>query len=297
MEIYSPQYRPATRLAAVFTGWTDSRFRRPQPSVPAANSTRFSSVEQQGGTMDPEKDPSKDAHGGRSDDVSGGDGPPGGPAKPPPWQVPKPELHPELLTPGTPGQESPGQESQEQESQERPGTGKARKGTAGAQKQGAGNLGPGNQEQTGFPQPSPVFDPFARDRERDAAARKKRSQRRTVVVGLGVTALLAGTITAIVASNEQDPDYAQVCFNEETGERVEDTQCNSSAGRGAALYAWYFYARGASVPGIGQNRAVYPNFTRTVPQGAKTSTGYSSKGGTVSRGGFGSSSKGGSTGG
>jgi uncharacterized protein YgiB involved in biofilm formation len=118
-----------------------------------------------------------------------------------------------------------------------------------------------------------------------------------VVVGLGVTALLAGTITAIVASNEQDPDYAQVCFNEETGERVEDTQCNSSAGRGAALYAWYFYARGASVPGIGQNRTAYPNFTRTVPQGAKTATGYSSKGGTVSRGGFGSSSKGGSTGG
>lgn len=237
--------------------------------------------------MDPEKDPSKDAHGGRSDDVSVGDGPSGGPAKPPPWQVPKPELHPELLTPGTPGQEG-----SEQESPGKPGTGKARKGTAGAQKQGEGN-----QNQTGFPQPSPVFDPFARDRERDAAARKKRSQRRTVVVGLGVTALLAGTITAIVASNEQDPDYAQVCFNEETGERVEDTQCNSSAGRGGALYAWYFYARGASVPGIGQNRTAYPNFTRTVPQGAKSSTGYSSKGGTVSRGGFGSSSKGGSTGG
>jgi len=34
-----------------------------------------------------------------------------------------------------------------------------------------------------------------------------------------------------------------------------------------------------------------------VPQGAKTSKGYSTKGGTVSRGGFGSSSKGGSTGG
>ncbi|RAM35957.1 Tat pathway signal protein [Arthrobacter globiformis] len=241
--------------------------------------------------MDPEKDPSKDAHGGRSDDESGGNdrsgGASGGPAKPPPWQVPKPELHPELLTPGTPGQESPG----------KPKAGKPRKGTAGAQKQGPGGQGPGNQNQTGFPQPSPVFDPFARDRERDAAARKKRSQRRTVVVGLGVTALLAGTITAIVASNEQDPDYAQVCFNEETGERVEDTQCNSSAGRGGALYAWYFYSRGASVPGIGQNRTAYPNFTRTVPQGAKTSTGYSSKGGTVSRGGFGSSSKGGSTGG
>ncbi len=182
---------------------------------------------------------------------------PAGAPKPPPWQVPKPELRPELRHPEKIG--------------------------------GSG--------QSGFPQPGPVFDPLAREREREAGARKKRSQRRTVAVGLGVTALLAGTITAIVASNEQDADYAQVCFNEETGERVEDTQCNSSAGRGGALYAWYFYARGATVPAVGQNRTAYPDFTRTVPQGAKASTGYSTKGGTVSRGGFGSSSKGGSTGG
>ena len=149
-------------------------------------------------------------------------------------------------------------------------------------------------------EPIPMVDPFARDRERqahDAAARKKRSQRRTVVVGLGVTALLAGTITAVVASNQDEADYAQVCFNDETGERVEDTQCNSSAGRSGALYAWYFYSRGASVPGVGQNRSSYPSYTSTVPSGAKASTGYSTKGGTVSRGGFGSSSKGGSTGG
>jgi hypothetical protein len=149
-------------------------------------------------------------------------------------------------------------------------------------------------------EPIPTVDPFARDRERqthDVAARKKRSQRRTVVVGLGVTALLAGTITAVVASNQDEADYAQVCFNDETGERVDDTQCNSSAGRSGALYAWYFYSRGASVPGVGQNRSSYPSYTSTIPSGAKASTGYSTKGGTVSRGGFGSSSKGGSTGG
>jgi hypothetical protein len=147
-----------------------------------------------------------------------------------------------------------------------------------------------------------VFDPFERERERElagAAARKKRSQRRTVVVGLGVTALLAGTITAMVASSEAEPDYAQVCFNDDTGERVEDTQCDNSSsdGRGSGIYAWYFYSRGASVPGVGQNRSAYPSYTRTVPSGARTSTGYSTKGGAVSRGGFGGSSKGGSTGG
>lgn len=191
--------------------------------------------------------------------------------KPPPWQVPKPELHPELSTPVPEGAPAGGN----------PASGKAQR--------------PGG--------PLPVVDPFEKERERkerDAAARKKRSQRRTVVVGLGVTALLAGTITAIVASNEAEADYAQVCFNEETGERVDDDQCNnsSSAGRSSGVYAWYFYSRGASVPAIGQNRSSYPSATKTVPQGAKTSTGYSTKGGTVSRGGFGSSSKsGGSSGG
>jgi hypothetical protein len=219
--------------------------------------------------VDPEKDPQQEPGGGRGENASGA-----GPAKPPPWQVPKPELHPELL--------NQGQQDK------------------GPQANGPENRQANTNQSQDLPQPSPIIDPFARERERElasAAARKKRSQRRTVVVGLGVTALLAGTITAIVASNEQEADYAQVCFNDETGERVEDTQCNSTAGRSGGLYAWYFYSRGASVPAVGQNRSAYPSFTKTVPQGAKTSTGYSTKGGTVSRGGFGSSSKGGSTGG
>jgi hypothetical protein len=200
-----------------------------------------------------------------------GDEPPrkNGEPKPPPWQVPKPELRPELQKPADqpahPGDAAPDQSA-------------------------------------GAPAPGTVFDPFEREREREmagAAARKKRSQRRTVVVGLGVTALLAGTITAMVASNQEDPEYAQVCFNDDTGERVEDTQCGNSSteGRSSGIYAWYFYSRGASVPGLGQNRSAYPSYTRTVPSGAKASTGYSTKGGTVSRGGFGGSSKGGSTGG
>jgi hypothetical protein len=204
---------------------------------------------------DPEHDPQKDRAGNGPQNTDGGDArdntgaaTPSDAPKPPPWQVPKPELRPELLN-----------------------------------------------------EPLPTVDPFAKDREREeheAAARKKRSQRRTVVVGLGVTALLAGTITAVVASNQDEPDYAQVCFNDETGERVEDTNCGSSAGRAGGLYAWYFFSRGAYVPPVGQNRSTSPNFTRTIPSDAKASTGYSTKGGTVSRGGFGSSSKGGgSTGG
>ncbi|MCU1541276.1 MAG: putative Tat pathway signal sequence domain protein [Arthrobacter sp.] len=192
-----------------------------------------------------------------------------GEPKPPPWQVPKPELRPELQHPA-------GQSARPEDATPDP----SGDGTA----------------------PGAVFDPFERERERElagAAARKKRSQRRTVVVGLGVTALLAGTITAMVASSQEDPDYAQVCFNDDTGERVEDTQCDNSSteGRSSGIYAWYFYSRGASVPGLGQNRSGFPSYTRTVPSGAKAATGYSTKGGSVSRGGFGGSSKGGSTGG
>ena len=204
-----------------------------------------------------------------------GDGPgrKNGEPKPPPWQVPKPELRRDLQHPASPPSNPSG-------------------------------AAPGLPEDSaaGTTPPGAVFDPFEREREREAeaaAARKKRSQRRTVVVGLGVTALLAGTITAMVASNQQDPEYAQVCFNDDTGERVEDTQCDNSStdGRSSGIYAWYFYSRGASVPGLGQNRSAYPSYTRTVPSGAKASTGYSPQGGTVSRGGFGGSSKGGSTGG
>lgn len=227
--------------------------------------------------------------------AGGGQGPGAAknPPKPPPWQVPKPELHPELIPPANddrdkaPSGQEPGSLNA---GSSKPGTSKP-----GSSKPGASQPGPGG--------PLPIIDPFAKEREREAAqaeARKKRSRRRTVVVGLGVTALLAGTITAVVASSEQEADYAQVCFNDETGERVDDSQCNNSSsdGRGSAIYAWYFYSRGASVPAVGQNRNSYPSYTKTVPQGAKTSTGYSTKGGTVSRGGFGSSSKsGGSSGG
>ena len=265
--------------------------------------------------QDPSKDPSKDPKKDPKNNRSGPQGPDGESAAPgvpgasgpgwmtspedftpqphdpasgqlPPWQVPKPELRPDLLGDSATAGAQPetGRKA-----------GRRQKGAAAGPGQGPGPApAPGSG-----PGPGPVIDPFEREREREAAARKKRSQRRTVVVGLGVTALLAGTITAIVASNEAEADYAQVCFNDETGERVDDAQCDnsSSAGRSSAIYAWYFYSRGASVPAVGQNRSQYPSFTKTAPQGAKTSKGYSTKGGTVSRGGFGSSSKGGSTGG
>jgi hypothetical protein len=245
--------------------------------------------------MGPKDSPDAAGNNGGGRDNNGDFGAGNNQPKPPPWQVPKPELHPELFTPV---KNDPEQGGSGNGGTGNGGTGKRKNNPAGAPQGGAF---PAGTPQPG--QPLPVVDPFAKERERgeaEAAKKKKRSQRRTVVVGLGVTALLAGTITAIVASNEKEADYAQVCFNEETGERVDDNQCDnsSSAGRSSGVYAWYFYSRGASVPAVGQNRSSYPSYTKNVPTDAKTSKGYSTKGGTVSRGGFGSSSKsGGSSGG
>ncbi|MGF4043123.1 Tat pathway signal protein [Paenarthrobacter nitroguajacolicus] len=250
--------------------------------------------------MGPKDSPDAAGNNGSGRDNNGDFGAGNNQPKPPPWQVPKPELHPELFTPvkNDPAQGGSGNGGSGNGGTGNGGTGKRKKTPAGAPQGGAF---PAGTPQPG--QPLPVVDPFVKERERgeaEAAKKKKRSQRRTVVVGLGVTALLAGTITAIVASNEKEADYAQVCFNEETGERVDDNQCDnsSSAGRSSGVYAWYFYSRGASVPALGQNRSSYPSYTKNVPTDAKTSKGYSTKGGTVSRGGFGSSSKsGGSSGG
>ena len=172
--------------------------------------------------------------------------------KPPPWQVPKPELRPDLLNEPV-----------------RPG--------------GPVRAGPGE----------------ATPRRR--AARKKRSQRRTVVVGLGVTALLAGTITADRGQqrgrSRLRPGLFQRRNRRARGRHpVRQQQLGRPQLRGLRLVL-LLPRRQRARPWA---RTAPPTRAtpRTVPSGAKSSTGYSTKGGTVSRGGFGSSSKsGGSTGG
>lgn len=124
---------------------------------------------------------------------------------------------------------------------------------------------------------------------------RRRRQRRTVVVGLSITALVAGSIIAIVASRQDGPEYAQVCFDDR-GNRVDDVKCGSGQGRGSGIYAWYFFARGASIPAVGQNRSNFPTGTTSRPSNGKPSTGFSDKGGTVSRGGFGGGGSGSSGG-
>ena len=93
-----------------------------------------------------------------------------------------------------------------------------------------------------------------------------------------------------------DADYAQVCEDRKTNQRVEDDKC-SEAGRSSGHYGWYFYGMGSSgsttrqtLPTVG---APLTGGVTSIPQGATSKTGVPTKGSTtVARGGFGGSAKG-----
>lgn len=129
------------------------------------------------------------------------------------------------------------------------------------------------------------------------------SGRRSGAVVLGVSAVLASAVlTGCSPSGEViDTDYAQVCQDIKTGQRAEDAHC-SEEGRAGGHYGWYFFPMGTtdttaarSIPAVG---APLTGGSTSVPQGATTRSGVTPKeSSTVSRGGFGSSVKGGSIGG
>jgi hypothetical protein len=119
-------------------------------------------------------------------------------------------------------------------------------------------------------------------------------QRKTGALALGVTGLLASAmLTGCTPSGDViDADYAQVCKDRKTEQRVDDNNC-SEAGRSGGYYGWYFYQSGSSVPAVG-SRAT--GGVDSIPGGTTAKSGTPSKGGTVTRGGFGSSAKGSSGG-
>ena len=81
-------------------------------------------------------------------------------------------------------------------------------------------------------------------------------RRRSRPVLLGVTARAASTLSGCVAS---EPDYAAICTDPQTNERVDDSQCDDSDdpddyhGGGAGFFWFYLATRGGSpIPGVGQ---------------------------------------------
>jgi hypothetical protein len=123
-------------------------------------------------------------------------------------------------------------------------------------------------------------------------------RRKSGFLSLGVTGILASAMMTGCAPDGTviDADYAQMCRDNQTEVRVEDSHC-SDQGRSGGYYGWYFYnMQGSSttLPAVGQKAT---GGVTQVPAGKSAKIGVTSKGGTVSRGGFGTSAKGAGMGG
>lgn len=128
------------------------------------------------------------------------------------------------------------------------------------------------------------------------------AQRKSTVVALGITALLAPSLSACSSSNDEVDNQA-VCVDQETQQRVPDNECGdnrASGGIGSSPFLWYFIGSavgGRGFPGIGQ-RVPSGGTYGTPSSGSYRRGGVPSAGGSVPRGGFGGGTKaGGSSGG
>lgn len=71
------------------------------------------------------------------------------------------------------------------------------------------------------------------------------STRRSAAVTLGITALVAGSLTG--CSRTAERNYAGVCVDVKTQMRVDDSECRTTrTGR-----SWYYLRNGSSYPGVG----------------------------------------------
>jgi hypothetical protein len=125
--------------------------------------------------------------------------------------------------------------------------------------------------------------------------------RRTSALALGMTGVLASALlTGCTPGGDViDADYAKVCRDNQTNNRVEDVNCDSSDARSSGHFGWYFLPMGVggsrttrSIPGVGTPLS---GGVTSIPSTATSKSGTPSKGSSsVSRGGFGGSAKGGS---
>ncbi|WP_241153678.1 hypothetical protein [Nocardioides pantholopis] len=123
-----------------------------------------------------------------------------------------------------------------------------------------------------------------------------RRRMRSASVAIGITALAASGLTGCASS----ADYAAVCVDPETQERVEDKECDddseyngSSVGSG---FFWYYLGASSRVPAVGGLASGGTwrgsGLNGTVQRGGLPTTGGSSVKSTTTKGGFGGSSRG-----
>ncbi|WP_432942850.1 hypothetical protein ACQPXM_38150 [Kribbella sp. CA-253562] len=133
---------------------------------------------------------------------------------------------------------------------------------------------------------------------------------RSAGITLGLTALVAASLTGCSNDDEDQPDYAAICVDPQTEQRTDDSNCKDEReyhGSGAGFFWFYMATRGgAFVPPIG-GRYNAGSGTYTIPRTGTAGSGSPTikRGGlnpgggdigTITRGGFGKSGKGSSGG-
>jgi hypothetical protein len=121
-----------------------------------------------------------------------------------------------------------------------------------------------------------------------------RRRMRSTSISLGITALMASSLTGCSSS----ADYAAVCVDPETQERVDDDECDDDRdynGTGSGFF-WYYLGASSRVPAIGQTTSggTFNGSTLNgrVDRGGLPTTGGSTVKSSTTKGGFGGSSRG-----
>ena len=121
-----------------------------------------------------------------------------------------------------------------------------------------------------------------------------RRRMRSASISLGITAVMASSLTGCATS----ADYAAVCVDPSTEQRVADDQCDDDSdynGTGTGFF-WYYLAARSVVPGVGSTvtGGTFRGSTLngTVQRGGLPTTGGSTVKSATTKGGFGGSSRG-----
>lgn len=163
-----------------------------------------------------------------------------------------------------------------------------------------GEVAPANQQSTRFTGGMSYqerLDQLKQDKQRRYAKNRRRSR----IVASSIAALLAGGGVYALAQSDDDtdpaenPDYAAVCGDPATGQRVDDQVCDANgatytssgnySGSGSNPFFWYFIGRSQAVPPVGS--ALPAHASTTLPSNATIRSGFNRQGGLVQRGGFG----------
>lgn len=121
-----------------------------------------------------------------------------------------------------------------------------------------------------------------------------RRRMRSTSVALGITAVMASNLTGCASTSA---DYAAVCVEPETQERVPDDQCDTDSdynGVGGGFF-WYYLGARALVPAIGSTTSggTFRGSTLngTVQRGGLPTTGGSTVRSSTTKGGFGGTNR------